>query len=408
MSTRLDNRMSTSEVESAANADNLIGSPNDTTNTTEETYGNEVLPKKRKLDEIDHSAENEVNSYAHIKGDVTSQDENDDGTFCPICLEPWTNSGGHRIASLKCGHFFGLACIEKWLRTSGANDCPNCNEKASRKDIRPHYVARLKAVDTADQDRALQELERVKCEMRSLELEHTTLKVTNAMQRDEIDKLRRKVKTIGCGVVELCSNNEVVNMVLPGPSASNFANAESMSYSRLLYVKRMELIAKPDRENRERYCRVMAYNETHGMLAATQPSFTALAPGFGVRRLNMLDLRVEKYISLHREPIRDLAFNPVMQDQLLSVSQDKTARLTNISSCAEIQRYQCAAEVWACCWDADTPTTFFVGTKRSQIYLFDTRDSSGTIKGHARQRYEGVLRTDREFLNFRNLTNSLY
>ena len=97
-------------------------------------------------------------------------------------------------------------------------------------------------------------------------------------------------------------------------------------------------------------------------------------------------LFTEKYVSLHREPIRDLAFNPLMQDQLLSVSQDKTARITNISSCAEIQRFQCGSEAWACCWDRDTPTTFFVGTKRSQIYLFDTRDSTGAEKGLARQR----------------------
>ena len=92
------------------------------------------------------------------------------------CLEPWTNSGQHRISSLKCGHFFGLACIEKWLKTSGANDCPNCNEKATKKDIRSHYVARLKAVDTACEDRAKQELEEVKSKMRALELDHTTLK----------------------------------------------------------------------------------------------------------------------------------------------------------------------------------------------------------------------------------------
>ena len=57
-------------------------------------------------------------------------------------------------------------------------------------------------------------------------------------------------------------------------------------------------MTKPDYEHRERYCRVMAYNETHGMLAVTQPSFTALAPGYGVRRVNMLDLRVGKYHNL--------------------------------------------------------------------------------------------------------------
>ena len=44
--------------------------------------------------------------------------------------------------------------------------------------------------------------------------------------------------------------------------------------------------------DREKYCRLMAYNDTHMMLAVTQPSFTALAPGFGVRRINMLDQKV--------------------------------------------------------------------------------------------------------------------
>ena len=29
------------------------------------------------------------------------------GQTCSICFEPWSNSGNHRIASLKCGHLFG-------------------------------------------------------------------------------------------------------------------------------------------------------------------------------------------------------------------------------------------------------------------------------------------------------------
>ena len=106
----------------------------------------------------------------------SENDDDDDGAFCPICFEPWTNSGEHRISSLKCGHFFGKGCIEKWLKSSG-DDCPNCNEKATKKDVRLHYVARLKAVDTADKDRAVKDLDRVKSEMRTLELEYNTLKV---------------------------------------------------------------------------------------------------------------------------------------------------------------------------------------------------------------------------------------
>ena len=43
-------------------------------------------------------------------------EDDDDGASCPICFEPWTNSGDHRIASLKCGHFFGKACIERYTK----------------------------------------------------------------------------------------------------------------------------------------------------------------------------------------------------------------------------------------------------------------------------------------------------
>jgi E3 ubiquitin-protein ligase RFWD3 len=45
-----------------------------------------------------------------------------------------TGSFVFQIASLKCGHFFGLNCIDKWLKTG--HDCPNCNDKATKKDIR--------------------------------------------------------------------------------------------------------------------------------------------------------------------------------------------------------------------------------------------------------------------------------
>ena len=50
------------------------------------------------------------------KVDIQEEEEEagDDSMTCNICFEPWSNTGTHRISSLKCGHFFGLACIEKW------------------------------------------------------------------------------------------------------------------------------------------------------------------------------------------------------------------------------------------------------------------------------------------------------
>ena len=33
--------------------------------------------------------------------------DSEEGSVCTICFEDWSNSGDHRISSLKCGHFFG-------------------------------------------------------------------------------------------------------------------------------------------------------------------------------------------------------------------------------------------------------------------------------------------------------------
>lgn len=56
-------------------------------------------------------SENECNSDERSEKDnkeiTSSLYDDDDGSICPICLDAWTNSGAHRICSLKCGHLFG-------------------------------------------------------------------------------------------------------------------------------------------------------------------------------------------------------------------------------------------------------------------------------------------------------------
>ena len=34
-----------------------------------------------------------------------------DAAVCGICMEPWSNSGAHRVVSLACGHCFGKRCV---------------------------------------------------------------------------------------------------------------------------------------------------------------------------------------------------------------------------------------------------------------------------------------------------------
>ena len=109
---------------------------------------------------------------------------------CPICMVNWGSVGAHRIVSLACGHLFGESCVVKWVKVCsmcvdrqwcgcgvlsvwrascedlwsplfGINcrqvqkRCPQCNQSAKVKDVRPVYVPTITAMDTT----ALAELE---------------------------------------------------------------------------------------------------------------------------------------------------------------------------------------------------------------------------------------------------------
>jgi len=269
-----------------------------------------------------------------------SEDEGE-GSNCTICFEAWGNSGSHRIASLKCGHFFGQSCIEKWLR--GASSCPNCNEKAARKDVRPHYVARLAALDTGERDRALADLEKTKIELRELQLRESELQVRLQQQAALIARLGGG----GQGQAEMNSRPFGGSLV----PTQKLQRAESgKGDGRLVYQRRHEL-CKPSTE-RDKCCRVLAHSAHLGMLLVSQPNNTTgnLFPGFGVRRFNMLDQRLGNYVPVMKDVVRDLVVHPENQELLLSCGQDKTARITNLSSCMEVAKFTSESELWACAW----------------------------------------------------------
>ena len=198
------------------------------------------------------------------------------------------------------------------------------------------------------------------------------------MQLQEIDKLKRALKVAGVSGVDVPSVSSSFASACPRTTQ----NALKGKNCRLTYVRRLELI----KNTSAHFCRVMALNDFHGMLLIAQPSFTALAPGFGIRKVNLVaeDARsaAGSFTSLHKEPVRDLAVHPVRHDQLLSASQDKTVKLSNVSSSQVLQRYECEnEECWSVCWNADRNDEFFVGTKRGRIHVFDTKSTeSGPAK----------------------------
>ncbi|GAA6091464.1 E3 ubiquitin-protein ligase RFWD3 isoform X1 [Tachysurus ichikawai] len=120
--------------------------------------------------------------------------ENDgEGETCSICFEPWTTSGEHRLATLRCGHLFGFTCIDRWLKGQGAK-CPQCNKKAKRADIVLLYAHKLRAVDNTEQESLKRSLEQEQSLRRKAELESAQCRLRLQVVTDECGKLRKEVQ----------------------------------------------------------------------------------------------------------------------------------------------------------------------------------------------------------------------
>jgi len=71
------------------------------------------------------------------KGEASNHDENEEeeeeeGACCIICLDEF--SDGDDVATLRCGHYFHAACIERWIRNEGARaTCPMCKSVLSER-----------------------------------------------------------------------------------------------------------------------------------------------------------------------------------------------------------------------------------------------------------------------------------
>ncbi|TBT98384.1 hypothetical protein CWI37_1775p0010 [Hamiltosporidium tvaerminnensis] len=141
----------------------------------------------------------------------------DFGEECPICYSEYTNTGGHRIVVLKCGHLFGLQCIEVMFGRKKTILCPLCFKPSRKTDIRSVFASKIVAYDSEKEDSILKDLFEekkikaelqeensrlssnlyyIQCEMQRLEKEINLLKNSSNENKSEEYRLKRKFKRI--------------------------------------------------------------------------------------------------------------------------------------------------------------------------------------------------------------------
>lgn len=281
--------------------------------------------------------------------------------MCSICFEPVSNMGNHHLACLKCGHMFGYECINKWLAGSGQKGrCPQCNSLSSKKDVRKLYAKNVKVVDTTEKERLKKDLEKEREERRKIEVELETAKLQCKLKTQKLSEVKKELEALKASV----------NSKGLGVTGGEVSTSRSRARHRLVFNQFLELSRKEE-------CRVMAYNEWLAMLVVSTESQVEMFPGYGIKKINMLELRVECFVPLHQQLIRDLAFNPSRRDMLLSVAVDRQVKIINIQSNGVMGLFVAPAPVWCCCWSIRDTNIFYVGTAAGNLIQYDIRHTDG-------------------------------
>ncbi|CAF1101970.1 unnamed protein product [Adineta ricciae] len=310
---------------------------------------------------------------------LSTKENEDEG--CPICLEPWTNSGAHRLVSTYCGHLFGKICIEQWLRTS--QTCPQCQSRVRRKDLRWIFCRSIKALDTSERDNAIKERDFERRAKRNLEHEKAELQIAYESLQQHCLHLQQEHDRLLELNQQLNDTKKMTNESVQSVPIAAISNP----------ILTISLQLEATIKTPEGMCRVLAYaSSSHLLFISSQPSSNNHASNadYGVRKISLIDgIRSIEYISLnHTKPIRDIQLYDTL---LLSCAWDKTLRIYNYIQNTTDLLCECSSQVWSCAWNLDDPNLVFAGLNTGRVQVFDRRQT---------QQNETILSSSIETLDF--------
>ncbi|KAL2652787.1 hypothetical protein R1flu_020915 [Riccia fluitans] len=343
-----------------------------------------------------------------------------DGLSCPICMEPWTNTGEHRICSLACGHLFGKSCIKRWIKQGGRRigKCPHCNKRAKLDDLRNIYVPHIAVTDGHGYEMA-KEVKCLKSQNEELKRMNSHLHLEMARLQLEMDRLRHLQKTAtGAGIlqrVEPSRPDESVNAKKRQAQSSlqAFFGSNDRRRSRRCSDEhqldgryaRVHVRTGGHRSTSSLACigsRGLGENfvlqdevhllgakvfdmedHSHMALVSNKPSNQGAA--FGLTKISLFTLSQVQHISLPPGlgAIRDVRFPPsglgAPGKLALVASLGKKLSLFSLESNTIVLDYPLQSAPWSCAWDSGVSNKVYAGLQNGSLLIFDLRQTSSPL-----------------------------
>lgn len=314
---------------------------------------------------------NQDDSNTCQSADRLNTSTSDEGSMCTICYNDWTQTGPHRIISLKCGHLFGQSCIEKWFSNCSHGQkprCPQCNAAAKKSDIRHIYAKSIRAIDTSEKESfelTIRKLKEARCEAekRAIDLSESVAKLEKEVQvlKEELINKTQTIETMRSQLGPSALRNATN---LP-PVASLRSNSTASKALKFRFVSKCIMNGKS---------RCMATSKTLDTIAVSAASGNSMFPGFGFVRISAHDLKQSDFIHLHKGLIKEMVFKP-NDAILLSASFDKTLKLSSPVAKKVVSTIQLGEQGHSCCWNRCNSNICYVGLSKGVIAEYDIRKS---------------------------------
>ncbi|CAO3687325.1 unnamed protein product [Umbelopsis vinacea] len=320
------------------------------------------------------SIEDEFQSTVHLnikrKRELSTQESSSDEESicqCPICFENWANSGSHRIVSMKCGHLFGLSCIERWIsraRKDTKPKCPQCNATITKREIRPIWAKKVTSEDASKIEQLQYELKAERLKNAEQEALLSKLHLAYEMCKNELTRKDAEIKK-----GRMLNNSAFDTLQFGVAPATTLING-------LEFKKKLKF------HNTANICRVMAFNPGSGMIVASKSTPEGI---HGIHKISLVDnLNANHVVNPHSRAIRDLQCSS--SGLCLTTSLDGTAKISSLSNNCVVQSYNLDAPGWCCGWDDSDENRLYCGLVDDTVMVFDvrnTRDHIYHLKDHA-------------------------
>uniref|UniRef100_A0A0D9VNF4 RING-type domain-containing protein n=1 Tax=Leersia perrieri TaxID=77586 RepID=A0A0D9VNF4_9ORYZ len=291
---------------------------------------------------------------------------------CPVCMEPWTSQGAHRICCVPCGHVYGRSCLEKWLQQCGNTSatCPQCGKRFQHKGITNLYAPEV-AVPNNDLEKEVLHLKRksesleekvMKHEKLLEEMNERLLEMTSAQKRQVVSE-QTLMNDIGSSKRQKMAEHLIGTTYLePSTSAKeDFSSSDSCNF-----VFQKEIVMDG--------LRVMAIDALNQIILAS-----GKAPGVGqehvLSKFSMCSHYESRNIQLppDTKTIRDICILPSGSAIFTSLGR----KLSSFSMTTDRVVLQCDLPCpgWSCSAD-ESSHHICAGLQNGNLIIFDIHQTS--------------------------------